>query len=106
MPRYDYRCAVGHEEERIAGFDDSVLSCGACGSPAQRMVPSRPPLMGGFAIPPMNERRIPLSRFVEAQGQMVRDAERAGVSAPDVLGIAKRQAAAIRKHAPEMVSGT
>lgn len=54
----------------------------------------------------MRERRVPLNRFIEAQGQMVRDAERTGVPAPDVLGIAKRQAAAIEKHAPELVTGT
>lgn len=47
-----------------------------------------------------------LSRFIEAQGQMVRDAERTGVPAPDVLGDARKRAAAIAKHAPEIVTGT
>jgi hypothetical protein len=60
----------------------------------------------GFAIPPMRERPLHLSRAIEAQGEMVREAERTGVPAPDVLGIAQRRAAQIRKTAPELVTGT
>lgn len=106
MPRYDFRCPAGHITEEVAGFDQSTSLC-ACGAESAReQVPSRPARFNGFAIPPMRERKIPLSRFVEAQGEMVRAAERTGVQAPDVLGIAKRQAAAIAEAAPELVSGT
>jgi hypothetical protein len=44
--------------------------------------------------------------MLEAQHSMIADAERSGQQVPDVLGIARRQAARIAKAAPELVSGT
>jgi len=54
----------------------------------------------------MRERRIPLTRFVNALDDMQRDARKAGVEPPDVLAIAARQAAEIGKHQPELITGT
>lgn len=105
MPRYDFRCADGHVTEEWAGFDRLTSRC-ECGAESERVaVPSRVSITG-FAVAPMRERPVNLSRFIEAQGQMVRDAERTGVPAPDVLGDARKRAAAIAKHAPEIVTGT
>lgn len=104
MPRYDYLCPAGHQRESVESRETDSIECD-CGLAGRRVVLSAP-LVGGFAIPPMRERKVPLSRFVDAQGEMVRQAERTGVPAPDVLGIARREAAAISKAAPELVTGT
>lgn len=35
MPRYDYRCALGHVTERVAGYEDRSILC-RCGDIAYR----------------------------------------------------------------------
>jgi len=105
MPRYDFRCPDGHVTERRAGFEQAASVCGVCGAAAERVAVNRIG-MSGFAIPPMGARAIPLNRFAEAHGEMLRTAERTGVQAPDVMGIARRQADYIKKVAPELVHGT
>lgn len=104
MPLYDFRCSNGHVTEQRAGYDQSAIGC-HCGTEAQRNPVNRLSV-SGFAIQPMRSRPVGLSQFIEAQGEMVRTAERTGVMAPDVMAIAKRQAARIEKHAPELITGT
>lgn len=104
MPFYDFRCPQGHVTERRAGFGQSAIGCD-CGATAERVAVNRIGF-GGFAIAPMGERNIPLGRFTEAHGEMLRIAQRTGVQAPDVMAIAKRQAAQIKRHAPELITGT
>ena len=105
MPNYDYLCSRGHLREVFAGRDDSSLPCEDCGEQSRRVITTAPHITG-CAVPPMNQRKLPLDRFINAQQELVRDAEKAGVEAPDILGAAKRQARRIQKHAPELVGGT
>lgn len=62
--------------------------------------------VSGFAISPMRSRPVGLTEFTEAQNEMVHNAQRLGVQAPDVMAIAQRQAARIKRHAPELITGT
>lgn len=105
MPTYTYSCSCGWQGDLRAGYDERERDCPAC---AARMERGQVYAVNGsgFAIPPMGARGIPMKRFIEAQGQMTRDAERTGKPAPDVLGMAQRAASHIRRHAPELVSGT
>lgn len=104
MPRYDFGCGE-HVEERIEPRDVAEVPCSMCSRPARRLITSVP-RVNGAAIPPMRERKIPITRWVNALDDMQRDARKAGVAPPDVLGIAQRQAAEIQRHAPELVTGT
>lgn len=104
MPTYDFRCAKGHVTEKRAGYDQSAIGC-HCGAEARRSPVNRFGV-SGFAIPSMRARPVPLSTFTEAQGEMVHTSQRTGVPAPDVMAIAKRQAAQIKRHAPELITGT
>ena len=104
MPRFDYGCGL-HVEERVEARDLAEVPCSTCGRAARRLITS-PPHINGAAIPPMRERRIPLTRFVNALDDMQRDARKAGVEPPDVLEIAQRQAQEIQKQAPELITGT
>jgi len=106
MPTYDFRCATGHDFEARVPYCATSGHCPQCGEIAQRTFVPAPFSSGGFAVPPMWARRIPLNRFIEAQGEMVRTAERTGQPAPDILKIAKRQAAIVRRYQPELVTGT
>ena len=54
-------------------------------------------------MPPMRERRIPLTRFVEAQHSLVHEAERAHIEVPDLLAEAKVRAREIQAKAPELL---
>lgn len=39
MPVYEYRCSVGHQYEKIEGFDAPVeQTCPDCGGPARRLL--------------------------------------------------------------------
>lgn len=105
MPTYDFRCAAGHVTERRAGYDQSAIGCPACGREAKRAEVNRLGV-SGFAIAPMRSRPVGLKEFTEAQGEMVHTAKQTGVEAPDVMAIAERQAALIKQHAPELITGT
>lgn len=106
MPMYGFRCACGHAFDARVPYSTGERECVACGGRAQREFVPAAFGRSGFAIPPMRERPLPVGRFLEAQHDMVRDAERHGVEAPDVVAAAKHQAATIRAHAPELVTGT
>lgn len=105
MPLYDFECAEGHVTEALTDREAKALDCDVCRAPAQRVVvyPGHTPGVTGVTVPPMRERRVRLTRFAEAQGEMVHEAERTGVAAPDVLGIAKRRAADIQKYRPDLL---
>ena len=72
-----------------------------CGRSARRQLSA--PLINGIVQVPMRERGIPLNRMIEAHDTIVHQSDQAGVEPPDTLKIAKRQAARIRKHAPELI---
>lgn len=105
MPTYDFVCPSGHIAEAQVARSVRVRDCSVCGLEGQRVVvyPGRTPGIGGAAVPPMRERRIPLKRFVEAQHTLVHEAEKAGTQVPDLLDIAKKTAREIRRHAPELI---
>jgi len=105
MPYYDYLCGRGHLREVFAGRDDSALTCEDCGDVARRVILTAP-LVNGVAVPPMNQRKIPVDRFVNALEDVQREARKTGVDPPDFLADAKRQARKIQKYAPELVGGT
>lgn len=93
MPLYDFRCRADHSTEHLAGFDVSEIVCPACGLPARRSAVN---LIRhtGFVPTPTKEHYIPLSRAIEAQHEMVYQAEKHGVQAPDLWKEAKRRVAA------------
>ena len=105
MPRYDYGCGEGHIEERLESRDASSVPCSECGRPASRLITTAP-LVNGVAVPPMKERDIPLTRFMNALDEQQTAHRKAGLPPPDILGDAQKAAAAIAKHEPELITGT
>lgn len=93
MPRYDFRCRAGHTTERRASFETELISC-PCGLPARRSEVNDISVVG-FADVPLTEHRIPLSRAIEAQHELIHEAEKHHVELPDFLGAAQRKAALI-----------
>lgn len=93
MPRYDYRCAAGHIKERIGGFNEKSVRC-RCGLTAQRLSVYREQYLGGDGITahrPTREAPVNITRFTEAHGEVLRDAEKAGTTAPDLLRVAQER---------------
>ena len=64
------------------------LPCPRCGLPAQRVVLT-PPYVVGQANRPTSEAPINLTRYLEAQGEIVHQAEKHGVEPPDLFKAAK-----------------
>ena len=90
MPNYDFRCAGGHEHEASTPRETSAVACFSCGRPAQRFISARTaPRANGFAPKPTREHYVCLDRGINAQHEMVTQAQKAGVQAPDVWQIAK-----------------
>ena len=89
MPRYDYRCAEGHTTESVQPHEVDAIEC-LCGRSAQRVVLA-PPQATGFAQRPTREAPINLTRYMEAQGEIVQAAERHGIEPPDLWGAAKER---------------
>lgn len=92
MPRYDFRCTEGHITERVTPYTVETVDC-PCGASARRQpyAPGHVPGVTGFAARPTREAPIHLSRFVEAQHEMVDRAARTGVPAPDPVREAVRR---------------
>lgn len=103
MPRYDFRCAGGHVTEELTGREVRAIACPSCPLLAERLVVPSGVGITGLTVPPIGERRVHLGRAIEAQHEIVDQAQRAGVEPPDLLSVARRKAAAIRKHAPEVL---
>jgi hypothetical protein len=102
MPRYDFRCEAGHVGEHMVSRGTYEVPC-ACGLAAQReVVPSRVGVTG-VTVPPMRERKLPISRFQEAHGTLLHESAKAGVEPPDTWSAAKRAAAAIKTHRPDVL---
>ena len=93
--------------EARADRSQRSLPCPACDLPSQRVVgyPAALPGVTGGARVPMNQRGIPLGLAQEAHDTIVYEAEKAGVEPPDTLSIAKREAAKVRRGAPELITG-
>lgn len=108
MPTYEYRCAEGHAtERRVRSYDLVAIDCPACGSEAQRAPAYSSVGVSGYAIQPMSERPLPLSRYMEALDDWQTSNRKAGVvDPPDPLDAAKAQARKIATSSPELVSGT
>ena len=92
MPRYDYRCPEGHISEAYRSRDVGEIACIGCGLPAQRVVLAAP-YVTGFAYRPTREAPLPVSRFVEAQGEILHQAAKHGVEPPDLYKAAKERVA-------------
>ena len=91
MATYDYRCAKGHVTEAVRPMRVSLIDC-ECGEPAQRESVYRNQYVGGDGITahcPTREAQVNLTRFEEAHGEILHDAEKAGVEPLDLLKVAK-----------------
>lgn len=93
MPWYDIRCENGHAQELRASRDE-VLACPICGAPAQRVIiPGHAPSVSGFAPTPTRERYVNVDRAINAQHELIQQAERQHVELPDFWKIAKARIA-------------
>ena len=98
MPRYDFRCEAEHVTEAVKPMAVSVIYC-VCGLPALRLaVYAEQTIIGATVAGPRlgNSSRDEAGRFrlglvQEAQHEVLRDAEKAGVEPPDIFGDAKRK---------------
>ena len=75
--------------ESVQPHEADAIEC-PCGRSAQRVVLA-PPQVTGFASRPTREAPINLSRYMEAQGEIVHTAERHGIEPPDLWGAAKER---------------
>lgn len=91
MPRYDWRCARGHEHEAEAGRDVRTRPCPSCGREAQRQLA----VVGitGMVSAPTRYARINQTRFIEAQHTLVHEAEKRHIAIPDPLKVARARIA-------------
>lgn len=99
---FDFECERGHRTEHDVDRSVRSVVC-ACGKQAARQFSV--PHVNGIVKVPMRERGVPLNRMVEAHDTILYEAEKAHVEPPDTLKMAKAQAAAIRKHRPDLVTG-
>lgn len=88
MPKYDWRCAAGHEHEAYEDRHVHERECSQCLRPAQRQL-SVVAGITGLVSTPTAYVPIPFSRYLEAQGEVVESARRAGVEPPDLWGAAQ-----------------
>ncbi len=99
MPRYDFRCSWGTITEAVKGLGIDTIPCPCCGGVARRV-----PFYANQQVSGVDGGRTPLGnsaknkhgqwdlRIVkEAQHEMVYDAEKAGVQAPDLWKQATRK---------------
>ena len=94
MPYYDWRCSAGHEHEATASRDTPSVPCTSCGQPAQRFISAtHAPRANGFTPKPTREHYINLSRAIEAQHEIVYEAEKHHVEPPDLWKAAKQRVA-------------
>lgn len=90
MPRYDYRCGLGHVTEAVNPVSVDVIYC-ACGRAALRapFSPGHLPGATGFVATPTKERYVNVNRAIEAQHELIHQAEKHNVKLPDFWQIAK-----------------
>lgn len=103
MPQYDFCCDGGHVTELRVERGTREIECG-CGRPSQRVVvyPENGIGLAGVARMPLREQPINFTQAVEAQGELLHEAARQGVEAPDVVALGYRQAQ--RKREAGLVS--
>ena len=71
MPFYEFVCPAGHEAEVRANYETASLPCSVCGDVAQRQ--SVYPIsfsMAGKEFVPFDQRRIQLSKFMDAASDL------------------------------------
>jgi hypothetical protein len=79
--------------ESIEHRDTDAIDC-ACGRPARRFVSAaHVPNANGFTAKPTREHYVHLNRAVEAQHEIVYQAEKQHIEPPDLWKIAKRRIA-------------
>ncbi len=100
-PLYDFRCMSGHTFEAVVDRTTLDLPCQNCDSLAQREFAL--PGVTGIVTVPMRERRLPITRFLEAQHSLVHETEKAHVEVPDLFAVAKATAAEVQAKAPELL---
>ncbi len=94
MPRYDYRCAGGHTTEAVRPMRVGLIDCPTCEEPAQRLSCYAGIQQAGDGVNghrPTSEAPVNVTQFTEAHGQVLHEAERAGVEPPDFLKVAKER---------------
>lgn len=103
MPTYDYRCANGHLQTLRRGYETAQVPC-PCGWLAQRQAVN---LVGrsGFAFTPYNQRRINVDRAINAQHDLLHQAQKQGTALPDLWAMSKRRAAAIQASGEQVEVG-
>lgn len=78
MPTYDFRCPDGHEFEARAGYDIASLPCPVCVQTATRLAVYRLSFaMEGKTPVPLDQRRIKLSKFMEAAQELEHNHQKA-----------------------------
>lgn len=105
MPTYDFDCAAcGRTTVARRGWDTRSIPCLVCGAAAPRRAVN---LVGtsGFAFTPYNQRRVHLDRAINAQHELIHQAEKHGKMVPDLLAMSKRKAAAIRASGEQVEVG-
>jgi hypothetical protein len=93
MPKYDYRCAGGHTTEAVRPVEVGLIDCSTCEEPAQRLAVYDVQVMGDGinCHRPTREARININQLTEAHGEVLHEAKKKGVQAPDFLKIAKER---------------
>ena len=90
MPRYDIACETGHQHEVIESRETAERPCPQCNRPAKRVIlPGHIPSANGFTLKPTKEHYVPLGRAIEAQHEIIHQAEKHGVTPPDLWATAK-----------------
>lgn len=92
MPYYDFICpACGSvTTARASGVSSPERPCPSCPATAKRS-PINRVAVSGFAFVPYDQRPIHLDRAINAQHDLVDEAERTGVPQPDYWAEAKRR---------------
>ena len=100
MPRYDYRCGKGDVIEAVREMSVTKIVCPSCGGVAQRQAVYAYQIIRGETVAKPNGQRLPnrcrdrngrydLKLVEEAQHEMIYDADKGGIEAPDLFKQAK-----------------
>ena len=90
MPWYDIECSAAHRHEVTEDRETSARPCPQCSLPARRVIlPGHIPSANGFTPKPTREHYVNLNRAIEAQHELVYQAEKAHVEPPDLWEAAK-----------------
>lgn len=98
MPRYDYRCLQGHVTEAVREMAVTEILC-PCGQPALRQaIYADQTIIGETVAKPRlgnscrdRNGRYDLRLAEEAQHEIIHDAAKAGIEAPDFLAHSKEK---------------